>query len=67
MNVKLFLKRLAIVLSALSALAYVIGLADQGWGEYSLMWMGITAAWIGLIWLCYWVLCGLFTPKDDKK
>ena len=67
MNVNLFLKRFSIVLSVLSVLAYIIGLADQGWGEYSLAWMGITAVWIGFIWTCYWVLSGLFFPERPKE
>lgn len=64
MNVQLFLKRLAIALTVLAVLVQ-IGVMIVNQDMYAVLVMAaICAAFVVIVWTCYWIACGLFITKN---
>ena len=63
MNVRVFLKRLAIVLSVPPVLMLIAAPFSKGVGGPEFL-LGMGAIWLVVVWACYWIICGLFVPKN---
>jgi hypothetical protein len=63
MNIRVFLMRLAIAFSIPSFILFAVSaIYSKSADDFTIPYL-IGMGWLAFVWLCYWVLAGLFAPK----